>query len=213
MWRLRSGGPEQEAPTLNVSYQFGNHHIPFVAAMYKGEELKDLGYHLKEMALKEKFELYAGDKKVANLDIIVAKSGAETATLFAQKHIDIGLGSVTAMLTGIDRGTPFKILSPIQTEGIGVVFPKDCNIEDWDSFEEYINRSSIPVKLGYHSPTSAPKMVLESALYEAGFKITEDANDSAADILLVDLKEMANLIPSLISKQVDGWVGPDLIRQ
>ncbi len=200
--------PGKEVPTLKVSYQFGNHHVPFITAMYKGEELKDLGYHLKEIVPKEKFELYAGDEKVANLNIIVAKSGAETATFFAQKHIDIGLGSVTAMLTGIDRGTPFKILSPIQTEGIGVVFPKDSNITDWSSFEEYINKSSAPVKLGYHSPTSAPKMVLESALYEAGFKITEDANDSSADILLVDLKEMANLIPALTSKQVDGWVGP-----
>ncbi len=199
---------DKEIPTLTVCYQFGNHHTPFVAAMYKGEDLKDLGYHLKEVVPKEKFELFSGDEKIANLNIVVGKSGAEVAVLFAQKHIDVGLGSVTAMLSGIDRGTPIKILSPIQTEGIGVVFPKGSPVKDWDSFVKYTNESSTPVKIGYHSPTSAPKMVLESSLHEAGFKITEDANDSSADILLVDLKEMANLVPALSSKQVEGWVGP-----
>lgn len=203
-----SGDQAKEVPTLKISYIFGNHQTPFVAAMYKGDELKELGYYLKEVVPKEKYELYAGDKKIANLDVIVAKSGSETATLFAQGHLDIGLASVTAMLTAIDCGTPIKIMSPIQTEGMSVVFPKDSQVRDWNSFVKYVKDSAAPVKIGYHSPTSAPKIVLEAALHEAGLKITGDANDNSADIMLVDLKETSNLIPALTSKQVDGWVGP-----
>ena len=167
-----------------------------------------MGTYLKEVVPKEKYELYSEDGKVCKLNVITAKSGSETATLFAQEHIDIGLVSATAVITAIDRGTSIKILSPIQTEGLALIFPQGSKVTDWDAFVNYVKSSKQPVKIGYHSPTSAPKMVFEAALFDAGMKVTQDANDATADILLVDLKETSNLIPSLTGKQVDGWVGP-----
>ncbi|MGI6487579.1 MAG: ABC transporter substrate-binding protein [Syntrophothermaceae bacterium] len=203
-----SGDGAREVPALNISYIFTNHQTPFVSAMYKGEEFKDKGTYLKEVVPKEKYELYSENGKVCKLNVIAAKSGSETASLFAQEHIDVGLASATAVISAIDRGTPIKILSPVQTEGLALVFPQGSEVTDWDAFVNYVKSSKQPVKIGYHSPTSAPKMVFEAALFDAGMKITQDANDAAADILLVDLKETSNLIPSLTGKQVDGWVGP-----
>ncbi len=199
---------DEELATLNVSYIFTNHQTPLIVAMKQGEAFKDQGTYLKEVVPKEKYELYSDGKKVCKVNIITAKSGSETATLFAQGHIDIGLASVTAVMNAIDSGTAVKILSPIQTEGMALVFPKGSNIKDWTSFENYVKSSSKPVIMGYHSPTSAPKIVFEAALFDAGLKVTQDANDTSADILLVDLKETSNFIPALISKQVEGWVGP-----
>jgi NitT/TauT family transport system substrate-binding protein len=197
-----------EVPSLNVSYIFTNHQTPFVTAMYQGEEFKEKGTYLKEIVPKEKYELYSDGKHVCDLKVITAKSGSETATLFAQGHVDIGLVSVTAVMSAVDSGTAVKIISPIQTEGMSLVFPKDSEVKNWNSFVNLVRTSAKPVAIGYHSPTSAPKIVFEAALTEAGFKITQDTNDTSADVLLVDLKETSNLMPALTSKQVDGWVGP-----
>ena len=68
--------------------------------------------------------------------------------------------------------------------------------------------SKEPVKIGFHSPTSAPKIVLEGALVKAGLKVTLDPSDSKADVLLVDLKETSNLLASLTAGQVEAVVGP-----
>jgi NitT/TauT family transport system substrate-binding protein len=204
----KAGDQTREVPTLNISYIFTNHQTPFVAAMYQGEKAKDKGTYLKEVVPKEKYELYSDGNLVCKLNVITSKSGSETATLFAQGHIDVGLASVTAIMSAVDSGTPVKIISPIQTEGMALVFPKGSEIKDWDAFVKYAKASAKPLVIGYHSPTSAPKMVFEAALFDAGLKTTQDANDTSADILLVDLKETTNFIPSLTSKQVEGWVGP-----
>ncbi|MDD3365386.1 MAG: ABC transporter substrate-binding protein [Syntrophomonas sp.] len=202
------GDQTKEVPTLNISYIFTNHQTPFIVAMHQGGKLKDQGTYLKEVVPKEKYELYSDGAKVCKLNVITSKSGAETATLFAQGHIDVGLASVTAVMTAVDSGSPIKILSPIQTEGMSFVVPKDSEVKSWDAFLKYAKAATKPVVIGYHSPTSAPKMVFEAALYDAGLKITQDANDSSSDVLLVDLKETTNFIPALTSKQVFGWVGP-----
>ncbi|MEG6616575.1 ABC transporter substrate-binding protein [Peptococcaceae bacterium 1198_IL3148] len=199
---------ENQVPTLNVGYIFTNHQTPLMVAANKGEAFSSNGTYLKPIVEREKYELIADGEKVANINLVVNKSGSETTTLFAQKHLDLALGSITAMITGVDTDVPIKVISPLQTEGMALIFPQDSAINNWDEFLTLVKESDQPVKIGYHSPTSAPKFVLEGALDAAGLKITGDATDMSADILLVDLKETSNLIPALQSKQVDGWVGP-----
>ncbi|MBO8158929.1 ABC transporter substrate-binding protein [Thermosyntropha sp.] len=198
----------EQVPVINMGYIFTTHHAPFIVAMAKGEDFKEMGTYLKEVVPKEKYELIEDGKKVADVNVVVTKSGSETATLFAQGNLDIALSSVTAFMTGIDKGTEVKVISPLQAEGIAVVFPQKSNIKDWDAFAGYLAESPNPVKIGYHSPTSAPKIVFEAALKSQGLKVTEDPNDSTADVLLVDLKGTSNFIPAMNSKQVDGVVAP-----
>lgn len=198
----------QQVPTIKVGYTFVDHHASLMVAAKKGEAFKDAGTYLKPVVDKEKYELYANGKKVANVDLVVTKSGAESASLFAQKHIDLSLLSITAAMTGIDSGMAVKILAPLQTEGLALVFPKDNALSGWEAFEKYLTSQKEPVKIGYHSPTSAPLMVFEGALKQNKIPYTRNPNDMNAKVLLVDLKDTPNLIPALSSKQVDGWVGP-----
>ncbi|MDD4238229.1 MAG: ABC transporter substrate-binding protein [Desulfotomaculaceae bacterium] len=200
--------PAQQVPELNLGYIFTNHHTPLVVAATKGEEFKNQGVYLKSVVEKERYDLMDGDKKLATLNFVVTKSGSETTTLFAQNNLDLGLASVTAIMSGNDKGTPIKTICPLQTDGMALVVPKDSSISNWESFLAYIKAAAQPVKIGYHSPTSAPRIVFEGALHEAGITITQDANDATAKVLMVDLKDTANLNPALTSKQVDGWVGP-----
>ncbi len=197
-----------EIPTLKVGYIFTTHHTPFMVAAQKGEAFKSMGVYLKPIVAKDKYELVADGKPIAVLQLIVAKSGTETAALFARSQLDLAMASVTAMMAAIDKGTPIKILSPLQTEGMGLVAPKDSPLTNWNSFLAHVKKAKQPVKIGYHSPTSAPKIVLEGSLKRSGIRVTEDPNDQSAQVLLADLKETTNLVPALASKQVEAIVGP-----
>jgi NitT/TauT family transport system substrate-binding protein len=197
-----------DLPVFKVGYIFTTHHTPILVAALKGEAASGKGVYLKPIVQKDKYELIADGKPIAVLQLIVAKSGAETASLFARKHLDMAMASVTAIMAGIDKGTPMKILSPLQTEGMALVVPKDSPFNDWNSFLSRIKKSAKPVKIGYHSPTSAPKIILEGALKQAGISVTENPNHQSAQVLLADLKETTNMIPALSSKQVDAVVGP-----
>lgn len=195
-------------PGFNVGYIFTTHHSPFIVAMAKGEEFREFGVHLRPVVDKLKYELMDGETPLALFNIIVNKSGAETTTMFAQGNMDLALASGTAIMAGIDQGTKMKILCPTHVDGMSLVFPPDSTLSGWDQVAGHIKASEQPVKIGYHSPTSAPRIVIEGALQQAGFTVTQDANQHDADVLLVDLKETSNFVPALASGQVDAWVGP-----
>ncbi len=199
-----------EPPVLRVSYGITTHQEAFMVAMALGEKFKDKGIYLKPVVEKEKFDLMMNGKKVARLNVIVTKSGSEAASLFAQNHLDLTTNSFPAMLSAIDRGTKIKVLSPLQSDAIAMVARKDVGAKGWDGFRTYVKKSAKPVTVGYHSPTSAPKIVFEGAMDSAGLRITEDANATKADadILMVDLKGVANVIPAMVAKQVEFAVVP-----
>ncbi len=198
-----------DVPSLYMGYVFTTHHTPLMVAAIKGEELKASGAYLSEMVPKQKYKLMAADgTPLAVINLIVSKSGSETATLFAMNRLDLGLASSTAFMSGIDKGTAMKILCPLHVDGMSMVFPADSPVNGYEDLAAAIKNSKTPFKIGYHSPTSAPRVVFEGALHKAGFTITGNPNDADADILMVDLKTTSNLVPSLLSKQVDCWVGP-----
>lgn len=200
---------DKNTPRLYMGYIFTTHHTPLMLAAVKGEAFKKAGAYFKEMVPKQKYELISKDgKSLAVINLIVSKSGSETTTLFAQERLDLGLASSTAFMSGIDKGTKIKILSPLHVDGMSMVFPQGSTIQGWDDVKALIEKSKTPLKIGYHSPTSAPRIAFEGALSNMGYKITQNANDVNTDILLVDLKSTSNLIPALVSKQVDCWVGP-----
>ena len=112
-----------ELPAFKTGFIFTTHHSPFQVAASRGEAFRGLGVYLKPLVERESYELIKDGKPIAILDLVVAKSGSETATLFAQKHLDMGIASITAIMAGIDKGTPMKIVCPLQTEGMELVAP------------------------------------------------------------------------------------------
>lgn len=203
-----SASTDCSIPTLQLGHINTTHHMPLVVALERGEEFATAGVYLKPVLAKEKYELYAKETKLANFDIILNKSGSETSTMFAMKRLDVALASITAIMSGIDRGGEVKILCPLHVDGMSLVVPEGSAISTWDSFITYAKNSKRPIAIGYHSPTSAPKIILESALTQAGIEVTENPNNAKAKVLLVDLKSTSNFIPALTAKQVDGVVAP-----
>ncbi len=197
-----------DVPNLKVGYIFTNHQTPLMVAARKGKDVETGGIYLKEIVSRKKYDLMKNGETLANLELIEATSGSETMTMMAQGHLDLGFASSAANITAIDKGINIKMLCPVHTEGIGLVVGKNSSVDSWDEFKNLLKNSEEPIKVGYHSPTSAPLILFEAAIKENGISYTSNPHQQDADILLVDLKGTKNLIPALNSKQVDAWVGP-----
>ncbi|MEG2289181.1 MAG: ABC transporter substrate-binding protein [Clostridium sp.] len=204
-----AAGQKSEAQVPELSISWGNelHTGIMNVPVKKVEEFKSQGVYLNPLSA-DKFELIENDKKLAVLNFIASKGGSETANLMSQNHLDYGFCSNTAILSAVDNGSAVKIISPMQSNGIALVFPPNTNLKSWKDIKEHIQKSDVPIKIGYHSPVSGPRIVIESVLNKEGLVVSENPNDINADVVLVDLKGSNNLLPALSSKQVDAWVGP-----
>ncbi len=163
--------------------------------------------YLKEIS-EGKYALYIDGKASAVVNHVPVKNSSESVNLFATGQIDFALLSNTAVFTAYDTNVDVQILCPIQSDGIACVAINDAPFNSFSEMITYAKESDKPIKMGYHSSLSGPRIVVEKALIEAGLTITEDPADYTADVLTVDLKGLANLQPALTSKQVDAWVAP-----
>lgn len=198
---------DKEIPTINVGWSnelhTGNMHLNFL----NPELFENNPVHLKPIN-DSQFELIKDGEIIAHVNYVYSKSGAEGATLLNQGHADIIYGSSTAMLSAIDTGAEISILCPIQSGGVSVVAAESAHYNTFEELVEYAKESEQPIIGGYHSAVSSPRIVLEYALKEAGVTVSENASDYSADVILIDLKGISNLIPSLSSGQVELWAGP-----
>ena len=197
----------KEIPTINLSWGNEMHtgimYLPFVAP----ELFEDKSVRINPIS-EEIGELQVDGETIANLKRIVTKGGSECATMMSQDNLDIALTSSTAMMTAYDVGTELTIMSPIQCDGVAIAAKADAPYNTFLEFVEYAKNTEQPIKAGYHSAISSPRVVLEAAIKDAGLKVTEDPSNLEADVLMVDLKGVQNLVPSLTSGQVEIWAGP-----
>lgn len=197
----------KEVPTINLSWGNEMHtgimYLPFIAPELFEKESVRINPLSEDMG-----ELQVDGETIAMIKRIVTKGGSECATMMSQKNLDIALTSSTAMMTAYDVDTELSILSPIQCDGVAITAKADAPYNTFLEFIEYAKNAEQPIKAGYHSAISSPRVVLEAAMKDAGLKVTEDASDFEADVVMVDLKGVQNLVPSLSSGQVEIWAGP-----
>lgn len=198
---------KKEIPTINVGWSnelhTGNMHLSFL----KPELFENNPVHLRPISDKQ-LELVKDGNVIAILNFVHTKGAAEAVTLMNQGHMDMVYCSSTAIMTGYDAGLDASILAPIQSGGVSVVAAKDAPYNTFDELVAYAKEAKEPIRGGYHSAISSPRIVLEYALRDAGLTVTGDTADYTADVVLTDLKGISNLIPSLSSGQVELWAGP-----
>lgn len=197
----------KEIPTLSFAYGTDTHTCLPNVAMKDPKAFANKSMRINPVS-DTQFELLKDGKVIAKFNVLVSKSGAESATMMAQNQLDTVLCSNTAMLSAYDVGTNVKILSPLQGGGIAMVMAPNTDFYGFDALKKYILNSKTPVKIGYHSATSGPRILIESVLRDSGLKLTEDPADTTANVLMVDLKGPQNLLGSIRSGAVDAWVGP-----
>ena len=202
----------KEIPTLSFAYGTDTHTCLPNVAMKDPKAFANKSMRMNPVS-DNQFELLKDGKVIAKFNVLVSKSGAESATMMAQGQLDTVLCSNTAMLSAYDVGTNIRILSPLQGGGVSMIMAPNTDFYGFDALKKYILNSKTPVKIGYHSAISGPRILIESVLRDAGLKLTEDPADITANVLMVDLKGPQNLLGSIRSGAVDAWVGPSAVPE
>lgn len=207
-------------PVLRVGHVGHDHHTALYVACLEGERFKrDYGLWLEPMEPGKRYALFdrlatmsdveglmESGRKVAEIELFRAGGGSKMPTMMSQGHFDVGLGGVTAVMAFVDKGAPIRIISPLHSKGdMLVVDPKNPS-RDWATFVTWVRGHRRPVRIGYKNPVAVAKLVFQGALEHEGLSHSDDTSRRDVDVRMILLKGERNLIPSLRSGIVDGYV-------
>ena len=210
-----------EVPTLTVAYLPTDHHAALFVACDNPDLFKDdYGIYLKAVKDKEEYELYKGDKKIANVKVVkVTEGGASIMNLMTQGQVDVALVGNPPVIFYIDKGTNAKIIMNLHTEGSAVVVRDDIPANTWEEFVNWIKEQHAngkQVKIGHPLPTSIQYVMIKDALKAEGITYTEDPNNKSAMVLLMNCKGQKTMPQMLAQKQLDAVIAweptPEIIK-
>ncbi len=121
-------------------------------------------------------DLVVNGKKVATLKLIPGDAGPQLMQLAATGTIQASYVGVPPAIAAIDQGTPIKILSPVDTEGSGLVVTASSPASDWQSFVAWARQRSAdgkPLKIADPGKGSIQDVMLRSALNVSGLSFQE----------------------------------------
>jgi len=127
-------------------------------------------------AKPEVCDLVVNGETVAEVRLISANAGPELMQMEATNNVQMGFAGVPPAIAAIDRGTPIKVLQPINTEGSGLVAVAGSPAHDWPSFAEWARARSSqgnPLKIAAPSKGSIQDVMLRFSLKDSGFTVTE----------------------------------------
>jgi NitT/TauT family transport system substrate-binding protein len=198
------------APTLRVGYVGHDHQLALYVAALVGEDLsKTAGVHLRQRKPREVYDLVENGKTLATLNLVKVGGAANLPNAMASGQVSIGLGGVAPVAKFVDRGSPMKILAPLQTEGDQLVLQSDSPIDTWDEFVAAARQADRPIRIGYKGPVAVAKLIFMRALKAENIPYTHDPADTDAKVLLVHMMKGSNAIPMLAGKTgsaIDGFV-------
>lgn len=198
---------KQEPYVLKIAHVGHDHHAALYVACLEGERFKnDYGLYLKEIKPKELYELYEGNKKIAELELYKVGGGSEMPTLMSQGHFEIGFGGIAAELFFVDKQAPIKVISPLHGKGDMLVVPPNIPVSNWNEFVQWVKNSPKQIRVGYKDPVAVAKIIFESALKEEGVEYTNDPGNKKAKVVLINMKGEKNLIPGLENKLIDCYI-------
>ncbi len=193
---------------VKVGHVGHDHQIAlFVAADNAERFAESTGILLKVVRDKELYELFDGDRKLADVEIVRVGGGSKMPTALAQGIIDVGFGGVTPSLAAADQGAPVKIIAPLHSKGNMLVVRPDIPIGNWKEFLEHVRDAKEPLRIGYKAPIACAKLVFEEALRHEGINFTGDLSQTDVQVHMINVKGDGKLNASLSGGLVDGYVG------
>lgn len=209
------GGDEQgqaqdaaPAVTLTIGSVGHDHQLAmYVAALYGERFQKDGGAYLKELKAREVYDLYDGGKAIARLKHVKVGGGANMPAAMSRGEIQIGLGGVAAVAKFADKGQPFRILAPLQTDGDMLVMKADSPINSWADFAKRAKEGDRPLVIGYKAPVAVAKLVFVGALRAEKIPYSDKgAPPGGGGVVLKNLRTEKSPFPLLASGGIDGFV-------
>ncbi len=194
-------------PIVRIGHAPHDHHSSFyIAAMNPDFFKANGGVYLKERIFRKEYVLYSGERPLAQVLIDSGTGGKELIRQLSEGYFDISFGGFPAMLHFIDQGSSIKIISPVMSQGAGLVVRNDLPINNWSEFVDHVRHRKDPLKIGYKMAVSVQNLIFEQALRETGIPHAREIDDPQAKIILLNLYGAGNLIPALRDGLIDGFV-------
>lgn len=200
----------QEPVVLRVGHVGHDHQIALYAAAQEGKALEARsGVWLKELKPQEVYELYEDGKLVAQVQMVLVGGGAKMPAALEQGDIEVGLGGLGPVAKFIDKGTKLKVIAPLNNDGDALVVRKGFPSGGWAEVVKAIKTSDKPMRIGFKDPMANAFMILTKALDTEGISYGIESvgkDGKPVQVLLVNLQDLQNALPSLEAGIVDGVV-------
>jgi NitT/TauT family transport system substrate-binding protein len=197
--------PATKVPRITIGHVGHDHQIAlFIAALRPSVVEEVCGISLVPKKEREVYDLVKDGKVLAELHLSKVGGGSKMPAAMERGEIDVGLGGIPAVIFFVDKGAPFKILSPLNVDGDMLLLRPDLPVDDWAGFVRYVKESEVPVKIGYKAPVAVAKLVLEGALDAEG--IPHGERWVPGGVELVNCRGGGKIVPSLEKGMIDGAV-------
>lgn len=170
-----------DAGTIALGYLPSDHHAALFVAVKDWQYFNDTyGIALKPAreapGAVESADLIVNGAKVATVKLVKGEGGSQLMTLAAQDTVQFAFVGTPPAITAIDKGTPIKILHPLQTEGSGLVVSADAPADDWQSFIAWAEQRAAegkPLKIASPPKGSIQDVQLRAALGDSNVVVKE----------------------------------------
>lgn len=166
---------------FSIGYMMSDHHASLFVVIKNWEYFdENYGIALKpkdpSQSRPENLELIVNGEKIADVTLVSGSAGPALMQLAATNNIQMAWVGAPPAISAIDKGTPIKIVQPVNTEGSGLVVAASAPVNDWPSFVEWANSRAAegkPLKIAAPLKGSIQDVMLKFALKDSGLVVKE----------------------------------------
>jgi len=203
-------GRAQNVPEITVGHVGHDHQLALYAAAEAGPALeKEYGVRFQELKPQEVYDLFDNGKLIARVHMIRVGGGAKMPAALEQGQIEVGLGGLGPVIKFIDKGSPIKVVAPLNDDGDSLVLRNKLKAASWAEFVSEVKASARPLRIGYKDPMANAYMIFTRALAEEGIRFGQEpqtAEGKSVQVITINLQGDENTLPSMEAGLVDGVV-------
>jgi ABC-type nitrate/sulfonate/bicarbonate transport system substrate-binding protein len=121
-------------------------------------------------------DLIVNGVPVAEIRLVGGDAGPQVMQMASTDIVQMGYVGVPPTVAAIDKGTPVKIIHPVNTEGSGLVVDVNAPVSDWNSFVDWAKVRSDqgkPLKIAAPGKGSIQDVMLQYALKDSNITYKE----------------------------------------
>ena len=172
----RLATPERASTPIGVGYLMAADHAALFVAVKRWEHFDETyGIALRprdpRQTRPDRCDLIVNGEAVAELRLVTAEAGPGLMQLASTNTIQCSYVGVPPSIAAVDRGTPVRILHPVDTEGSGLVVTSGAPARDWATFVAWARERSAggdPLTIAVPGTGSIQDVMLRVALGESG---------------------------------------------
>jgi NitT/TauT family transport system substrate-binding protein len=174
--------PNKVSTPITIGYLNGDmHSAPLAIALKNWQYFNDTyGVTLKPRDLTQTrpdtADLIVNGVPVAEIKLVGGDAGPQVMQMAATNVVQMGYVGVPPTMAAIDKGTPVKVINPINTEGSGIIVDASAPVTDWKSFVAWAQQRSAagnPLKIAAPGKGSIQDVMLQNALKDSGIAFKE----------------------------------------